>query len=106
MIQANKITGIIDDYLEKCYTEPITNIYATIENLYADIIDVYGWKTVTNVLEACSLQMCSDKQEQYYKAVKNIKKETIFEITSKLSFLAGMAYIEMENESKKYKEVF
>ena len=96
MIQANKVTGIIEDYLEKCYTEPKTDIYNNIEYAYSELINTHGWQKVTNVLEACSLQMCSDEQEEYYQSVKKIKKETLFEISSELSFLAGVAYVEME----------
>lgn len=98
MFQPDKADGLICDYLEKCYTEPMSEIYSLINSKYEELVDIHGWDLINNVVNACSMHMCSEDAEIYRNAVSKIKKETIFDICSTVSFLAGMAYSEMEQK--------
>jgi len=96
----NKADNMINEYLEKCYTEPETEIYSFISNKYEDLVCTYGYQLISNVMGACSIQMLSTDEEEYKKAIAKLTKDQIFEIAATVSFLAGMAFAEMSKDRR------
>jgi len=105
MFQPEKADNLICEYLENCYVEPGRSepegyIYHYISGKYEDLVSTYGWQEIQAVVRVCTMQMCSEDEEANKKAVARITKDKIFEIASTVSFLAGMAFAELQRHKK------
>lgn len=79
----------IDEFLDS-HQDADDRIIGYIRDTWCSLLDDYDYATIYNVENACTLQMVSEDEEKYKKAISRLTKHQIFEIASTVAYLAGM----------------
>lgn len=71
----------IDEFLDS-HPEADDRIVGYIRDTWSSLLDDYDYATIYNVENACTLQMISETEDKYKKAISKLTKQQIFEIAS------------------------
>lgn len=100
MLDSIKSDRLICEYLEKCYTEPATDLYVFVSNEYETLVERYGMKKIQAAIEACCVHYTSDEDKEWQEAASKLSKQEILEINTTIGFLCGIAVAELERKEK------
>lgn len=95
MLDSKTSNNLINKYLEKCYTEQSRDLYNYVSEKFEELVNCYGWNKINTAIEACVKHNISEENDDWEEAAKKLSKHEIFEISTTIGFLCGIAEAEL-----------